>query len=259
MPLVLLNTPREPNHIETKILHSYLASYILPGCYNIILYYGLRFVIKRIIRIILLKIQVMKKIIGILCIGCAGVFAACNSSSTTDSVDSAQNVNDSMLPDSNSMNNDTGTHTMSSAPVSEEDAKWAVEAANGGMTEVELGKLAQQKATSDRVKNFGAMMVSDHGKAGDKLKQIAAAKSIVLPDKLSDKSQKDLDGLNKKTGNDFDKAYIKMMIDDHKKDVDKFKKGSKDLKDADLKNFASETLPVIQMHLDSINAIGGKK
>ena len=50
-----------------------------------------------------------------------------------------------------------------------------------------------------------------------------------------------------------------MMIDDHKKDVDKFKKGSKDLKDADLKNFASETLPVIQMHLDSINAIGGKK
>src|SRR5262245_38887501 len=128
----------------------------------------------------------MKKLIGILCIGCAGVFVACNSSSSyTDSVDSAQNVNDSMLPDSNSS-------TISSAPASEQDAKWAVEAANGGMTEVELGKLAQQKATSERVKGFGAMMVSDHGKAGDKLKQMAAAKSIVLPDKLSDKSQKDL-------------------------------------------------------------------
>ena len=49
------------------------------------------------------------------------------------------------------------------------------------------------------------------------------------------------------------------MIDDHKKDVDKFKKGSTDVKDSDLKNFASETLPVIQMHLDSIQAIGGKK
>jgi putative membrane protein len=202
----------------------------------------------------------MKKLIGILCIGCLVVFAACNgSSSSTDSVDSAENVNDSMLPDSNSMMNNDTSNTISSAPASEEDAKWAVEAANGGMTEVELGKLAQQKATSERVKSFGTMMVSDHGKAGDKLKQIAAAKSIALPDKLSDKSQKDLDDLNKKTGNDFDKAYIKMMIDDHKKDVDKFKKGSENLKDPDLKNFAAETLPVIQMHLDSINAIGGKK
>ena len=164
------------------------------------------------------------------------------------------------MPDSNSMmSGDTGTTAMSSTPVSEEDAKWAVEAANGGMTEVELGKLAQQKATTDRLKNFGAMMVSDHGKAGDKLKQIAAEKNIILPANLSDKSQKNIDDLNKKSGKDFDKAYINMMIDDHKKDVDKFKKGSTDVKDSDLKNFASETLPVIQMHLDSIQAIGGKK
>jgi putative membrane protein len=188
-------------------------------------------------------------------------FMACNgNSSNKDSVDSANNMNDSMMPDSNSMmNSDTGTTAMSSAPVSEEDANWAVEAANGGMTEVELGKLAQQRATTDRLKNFGEMMVSDHGKAGDKLKQIATTKNIILPAKLSDKSQKNLDDLNKKLGKDFDKAYINMMIDDHKKDIDKFKKGSIDLKDSDLKNFASETLPVIQMHLDSIQAIGGKK
>jgi putative membrane protein len=202
----------------------------------------------------------MKRLVGLLCIGCLCAFMACNSStSTQDSVDSANDINDSVMPDSNSMmNTDTAAMT-SSAPASEEDAKWAVEAANGGMTEVELGKLAQQKATTDRLKNFGAMMVSDHGKAGDKLKQIAAAKNITLPANLSDKSQDHLNDLNKKSGKDFDKAYIKMMVDDHKEDVNKFKKGSEDLKDPDLKNFAAQTLPIIQMHLDSIQAIDNKK
>ena len=202
----------------------------------------------------------MKKLMSLLCLGSLCVFMACGtSSSNTDSVDSAQNINDSMLSDSNSMENNDTANAVSSTPVSEEDAKWAVEAANGGMTEVEMGKLAQEKATSDRLKGFGAMMVADHGKAGDKLKQIAAAKNIVLPANLSDAAQKDLESLSKKSGKDFDKAYINLMLDDHKDDIDKFKKGSDDLKDADLKSFATETLPVLQMHLDSIKAISGKK
>jgi len=195
----------------------------------------------------------MKKLIGILCIGCAGIFAACNSSSShTDSVDSAKDVNDSMLPDSNSS-------TMSSAPASEQDAKWAVEVGNANMTEVELSKLAQTKATSQRLKDFANMMVTDHTAASDKLKALAAAKSITLPDKLSNDSQKKLDDLNKKSGKDFDKAYTNDMLDGHKNAVDKFEKGSKDLQDADLKNFASQTLATIQMHQDSIKAIAGKK
>lgn len=202
----------------------------------------------------------MKKLMNLLCIGSLCLFVACGTgTSNTDSVDSAEDINDSVLPDSNSMMSGDTIGAISSGPVSEEDAKWAVEAANGGMTEVELGKVAQEKATTERLKNFGAMMVADHGKAGDKLKQIAAAKNITLPASLSDKSQKDMEDLNKKSGKDFDKAYVNMMIDDHKKDVDEFKKGSADLKDSDLKNFAAETLTVIQMHLDSIQAIGGKK
>ena len=195
----------------------------------------------------------MKKLIGILCIGCVGIFAACNSSSSgTDSMDSAQNINDSALPDSNSS-------AMSSAPAAEEDAKWAVEVGNAGMTEIELSKLAQTKATSQRVKDFANMMVTDHTAASDKLKALAAAKSITLPDKLSDDSLKKLDDLNKKSGKDFDKAYINDMLDGHKNAVDKFQKGSADLQDSDLKNFASQTLATIQMHQDSIKAIAGKK
>ena len=195
----------------------------------------------------------MKKLMSILCIGCLGVFAACNSSSSNqNSVDSAKNINDSILPDSNSS-------AMASAPASEEDAKWAVEVANANMTEVELSKLAQTKAVNPRLKSFADMMVTDHTAAGDKLKQLAATKNITLPANLSDDSQKKLDDLNKKSGKDFDKAYTNDMLDGHKAAVDKFQKGSTDLQDADLKNFASSTLSAIQMHQDSIKAIAGKK
>ncbi|HYJ62421.1 MAG TPA: DUF4142 domain-containing protein [Parafilimonas sp.] len=205
----------------------------------------------------------MKKLLSILFIGCICAFTACNSGNKSNSVDSAQNINDSTLPDSNSMNNnDTSAmnSTMSSAPVSQEDADWAAKVANANMTEIELSKVAQDKATSDRLKNFASMMVTDHTKAGDQLKQLAATKNITLPANLDSKSQKKLDDLNKeKTGKDFDKAYQNDMLDDHKDAVDVFQKGSTNLKDADLKNFAGQTLATIRMHQDSIRAIAGKK
>jgi len=206
----------------------------------------------------------MKKLMSFICIGCLCAFIACNSSnSDQNSTDSAKDANDSALPDSNSMmNNDTSamSSSMSSAPVSKEDADWAVDIANAGMTEVELSKVAQTKATNPRLKSFADMMVTDHTKANDQLKQMAAAKNITLPANLSDASQKKLDNLNKKdAGKDFDKAYMDDMLDGHKNAVDKLTKGTTDLKDADLKNFATQTLPVVQMHQDSIKAIAGKK
>src|SRR5215471_3416333 len=143
----------------------------------------------------------MKKLMSILMIGCICAFAACNSSnSSQDSVDSAKNVNDSTVS-----NNDTSSmSSMSATPVSQDDANWAVEVANAGMTEVELSKLAVDKATTQRLKDFANMMVTDHTKAGDQLKQLAATKNITLPANLSDDSKKKLDNLNKKTGKDFD-------------------------------------------------------
>lgn len=203
----------------------------------------------------------MKKIFGVLCTGAMCLFIACNSSSSsTDSVDSAQDVNDSLLPDSNDMMSGGDTTSYSSAPVSQEDADWATEVANSGMTEIELSKVAQDKATDPRLKAFASMMVSDHTNASDKLKKMAAAKNITLPASLSDASQKKLDKLNQTAaGKDFDKAYTDDMVDGHKKAVEKFEKGSENLKDSDLKAFASATLPVITIHYDSIKAIAGKK
>jgi putative membrane protein len=126
------------------------------------------------------------------------------------------------------------------------------------MEEVQLGQLAAQKATDPDVKNFGQKMVDDHSKANDQLKQVASQKGITVPSSLPASKQKDVDKLNKLSGAAFDKAYVSMMVQDHKKDVAEFKKESKSAKDSDIKSFASTTLPTLQDHLKMIEDISAK-
>jgi len=123
------------------------------------------------------------------------------------------------------------------------DASFVKKAGADGMTEVELGKLAQQKASSDAVKQFGKRMEDDHSKANDKLKSLASAKGVELP--APDK--KDVSKLQDKSGADFDRDYMKHMVSDHKKDISAFEKAAKS-KDPEVKAFASETLPTLQEH-----------
>jgi len=195
--------------------------------------------------------------VSLIAAGFLTLYSCGNNASNQDSVDSAKDVND--MKDTSSMMNSNDTTARSTTPVDKDAADFAVEAASGGMMEVELGKMAQDKATDPRVKDFGAMMVRDHSAAGDKLKSIAASKNITLPATVSDDQKKDMDDLAKKSGKDFDKAYMNMMLDDHKKDVKKFEDAADKCKDPDLKTFASETLPTLRMHLDSAKAITGKK
>ena len=147
------------------------------------------------------------------------------------------------------------TSTTLSLAVDKEDSQFAVEAINGGTTEVTLGKLAIQKGKSKKVKNFGTMMVKDHSKANEKLMALIKSKKIVLPISPNPAEQKMIADLSQKSGSDFDKAYIKAMIADHEEDVKTFTDQTKKLQDPDLKNFAVKTLPVLQKHLDAINAI----
>jgi putative membrane protein len=123
------------------------------------------------------------------------------------------------------------------------------EAAQGGMAEVELGKLATEKASSDQVKKFGQRMVDDHSKANDQLKQLASLEGIEVPDKLSPKDQMTKDRLSKLSGEQFDKAYMKDMVKDHKQDILDFKRESTAGSDQGVKTFASQTLPTLQDHL----------
>ena len=135
------------------------------------------------------------------------------------------------------------------------DEDFLKEAANGGLMEVELGKYAEENAANPRVQKFGAMMVRDHSKVNDELKSLAKSKNIELPATLDDTHKNKLDEMMKEKGDDFDKAYVKDMVDDHEKDVDQFQKQAENGKDDEVKAFAAKTLPVLLMHLDSAKAI----
>jgi len=99
------------------------------------------------------------------------------------------------------------------------------------------------------VKEFGRNMVTDHSKANDELKATAQSKNITLPTVPNSKHQKHIDEMKQKKGSDFDKAYIDMMVDDHKDDIDDFQKEADKGNDPDLKAWASNKLPVLQHHL----------
>ena len=130
-----------------------------------------------------------------------------------------------------------------------DDASFAVEAADGGMMEVMLGNLALKNATSPALKEFGRQMVNDHGNGNKQLKALAEQKGISIPTVLSDKNQKKVDDLSTKTGADFDKAYADLMVEDHKADIDAFRKQAEKGNDPELKAWAGETLPMLEHHL----------
>ena len=119
----------------------------------------------------------------------------------------------------------------------------------GGMAEVELGNLAQQNAQNDDVKQFGARMVQDHTAANQQLMPILAAKDFTVPQQLDEKHRRTLDRLSKMRGAEFDRAYMRDMVQDHEKDVKKFRQEAQHGNDPDLKGFAQQTLPVLEQHL----------
>ncbi len=138
------------------------------------------------------------------------------------------------------------------------DSTFATKAAAGGMAEVKLGELAKDHAASADVKTFGERMVTDHTKAGDQLKQIASTKGITLPTSISAKDQATYGRLSKLSGAEFDAAYMRDMVADHKTDVAEFKKESEKGMDADLKQFAASTLPTLQEHLQMAESTATK-
>jgi len=134
-----------------------------------------------------------------------------------------------------------------------------MKAATGGMAEVEMGNLAQQKAVNQRVKDFGTMMVKEHSQANDELKALVSNRGITIPTALPADQQKHMDAMQKMTGKSFDQHYVDMMVNDHKKDINEFKMAAEKCNDNDLKTWASKTLPTLQKHMDSIQAIKKSK
>ena len=144
----------------------------------------------------------------------------------------------------------------SNSKLSGADSDFVKEAAQGGMMEVQLGKLAQEKAADEKVKQFGKRMEQDHSKANDELKKIASGKGIELSTELDKKHKSKIDKLSKVSGADFDRQYMQDMISDHKDDVKKFQRQSDKGKDPDLQKFASQTLPTLKEHLQLAESTG---
>jgi putative membrane protein len=161
------------------------------------------------------------------------LFVSSCGSKNNDSKDTAEEQNEEKFEDTNK----------------EKDTDFAVEAADAGMLEVQLGQLAVSNASSPQVKQFGQMMVDDHTKAGDELKALASELNYSLPASLSDKSMKVYNKLAEKSGADFDKEYVDQMVEDHKDVIGKFKKEADNGKEAKLQQWASEKLPTLQHHL----------
>jgi len=140
------------------------------------------------------------------------------------------------------------------AAVPAADRAFAEKAAAGGAAEVEGGKVAEQRAANDKVKQFGARMVQDHGKANDELKQIASGKGLQLPSAPDAHDQQEMARMQKLSGAEFDRAYMDHMVKDHKKDIAEFKKQASSGKDPEIKAFAAKTLPTLQEHLKMAEA-----
>lgn len=131
-------------------------------------------------------------------------------------------------------------------------------AAQGNLAEVQLGQLALQKSSSPQVKQFAQRMIDDHSKAEDQLKQVASQDNVTLPDSPNAQQKATKDRLEKLSGSQFDRAYMRDMVTDHTKDVSEFKMEAKNAKDPAVKNFASQTAPILESHLKEAKSIAPK-
>lgn len=148
---------------------------------------------------------------------------------------------------------------MSGTYITHSEREFLRKAAEGGEAEVQLGQLAQQKASSSAVKQFGERMVNDHTKANDQLKQVAGEEHVTLPQAPSAAQKAEIQRLSKLEGTQFDDAYMKLMVKDHTKDVSEFRKASKTASNPKIRQFASETLPTLESHLKEAKSIAPKE
>lgn len=160
------------------------------------------------------------------------------------------------------MSGNVGTSGTGSAkaPLPMEDIGFVTQAAEGGQFEVEIAKLAAEKATSAEVKAFAQMLVEDHRAANDRLRQIATSHDLALPASLPDAKKTELEQLAKLSGPEFDRQYVKLVgVQDHHKDIAEFEKASQAARSPDVREFAQSTLPALKKHLAAAQKLPGAK
>ena len=142
--------------------------------------------------------------------------------------------------------------------VSSSDKDFMGKAVQGGLAEVQLGGIAVQKAQNEEVKAFGQKMITDHSRANSELRTIITQKGVNIPSTTTVEQAESMNKLSKLSGAAFDKEYVRMMVEDHEKDVAEFQKEANTGTDIDTKEFAADTLPKLKMHLEMIKSISSK-
>lgn len=131
----------------------------------------------------------------------------------------------------------------------EKDADFLVKAAEINLKEIQLGQLARQRGGSDYVRELGRMMEQAHSQSQNDLIVLAQRKAITIPTSLTEDGRDAYEKLGKQSAEDFDLEYADMMVKGHKDAIDKFEKASLDAGDADIRTWASNTLPELRTHL----------
>jgi putative membrane protein len=139
------------------------------------------------------------------------------------------------------------------------DTKFMKDAAADGLAEVEMGRLATEKASSSELRDFGRMLVDDHTKANDELKSLASKKNVQLPTEPKPEHKAEHARLSKLSGKSFDDAFAKAMVTDHDKAVQLFSQEKNGGGDAELKSWAGNTLPTLEKHRDEAKKLAGNK
>lgn len=140
----------------------------------------------------------------------------------------------------------------------ETDKAFLKQAAVGGEAEIQMGQMAEKKASNPQVQQFGARMVKDHSQNADLLTQVAQSQNVSLPTRLTPEYSDAMAQLSRQAGPQFDNAYMKMMVQDHMKTVAKFKKEAATSQDPTVKKYAQESLPVLESHLQEARQIASQ-
>lgn len=144
------------------------------------------------------------------------------------------------------------------AQASDQDKQFLTKASQANYDEIQLGKLAEEKATNAQVKAFGRRMVRDHTALTEKMKPFADQWSIAAPTSLSSDAQSEYDKLKGMSGADFDKEYINFMASDHAKDLNEFKEEADSTKDAKFKAAVEHGKAVITAHKNMADSLQSK-
>jgi len=154
--------------------------------------------------------------------------------------------------------NTNSSRAAETPPADGKDTLFIQKAAQSSMDEVKMAKQGAQKAGSADLRTFAEMLVRDHSKVNEQLKELAATKGVKLDVELATVADAPGKKMDEESVAEFDKKFLTTIIKSHKKEVNAYQDASEDSKDVDVKAFAAKTLPVLKGHLSKARELNGE-